>query len=109
MSTFPKPERLNGAALVTELRAAGIDVDDDGVRDEADGTITVVTDAPEAEVQAVIDAHVPPPPPADPDDEFRDAVTAAIADEPAGSPLRKLADALLGTSGPGAEPRRPTR
>lgn len=39
-------------------------------------------------------------------DEFREAVTAAVADEPAGSPLRNLADALLGTSGPGAEPRR---
>lgn len=38
-------------------------------------------------------------------DEFRSAVEAAVAGEPAGSPLRKLADALLGTSGPGAEAR----
>lgn len=46
------------------------------------------------------------PMPVDRDAEFRQAVEAAVAGEPSTSPIRKLADALLGTSGPGAEPRR---
>ena len=69
----------------------------------------------EANLRAAVDAHVADPDyvdpeyvePPDPDDEFRAAVEAAVADEPAGSPLRKLAGALLGTTaGPGAQPRR---
>ena len=69
----------------------------------------------EATLRAGVDAHVADPDyadpeyvaPPDPDDEFRAAVESAVADEPAGSPLRKLAGALLGTTaGPGAQPRR---
>lgn len=57
-------------------------------------------DVEEASVQGAVDAHVPVAPP-DPDDEFRTAIEAATS-------IADLKAALLGTQGPGAEPRRPT-
>jgi hypothetical protein len=64
------------------------------------GVVAVPDDLDPAKVQAVIDAHVPAPPP-DLDAEFRKAVEAATS-------LAALKDALLGKAGPGAEPRQPT-
>lgn len=93
MLTFPKPTALNGAALTGELRAAGFSVPDDAVRDV--GTKIEVHGVGEADrdaVKAVVDAHVPPPPPADPQAEFAAAVEAATT-------IAELKAALLGTSG----------
>lgn len=109
MLTVAAPASFQGDALAAEFRAAGLAVENDELYLRGRDLVVVPLDEADRDVvQQVIDAHVPPEPPPDPDDEFRDAVTAAVADEPAGSPLRKLADALLGASGPGAEPRRPT-
>lgn len=88
------------------VRAEGPDEDGElriEVERMTDRELTAAVDAHTDDPSWVDPEHVPAP---DPDDEFRDAVAAAVANEPAGSPLRKLADALLGTSGPGAEPRR---
>lgn len=96
--TFPKPTALHGEALTDELAAAGFldaEVSDNG-RGELE--VSGVADGDRDAVQAVIDAHVPPPPPPDPDDEFRKAVEAATS-------IADLKAALLGTVGPGAEPR----
>lgn len=52
-----------------------------------------------AQLKAAVDAHTPPAA-VDHNKAFRDAVTAATS-------LDALKAALLGTKGPGAEPRRP--
>lgn len=100
MLTFPLPAAVHGDALTEELATAGF-VADVYVRD---GELVVVgpTEGDRPAVQSVIDAHVPPDPRPDPDDEFRAAIEAATS-------IADLKAALLGTSGPGAEPRRPTR
>lgn len=54
-----------------------------------------------AQLQAAIDAHTPPAK-ADPDAEFRAALTAATT-------VAQLRDALLGKAGPGAQARHPDR
>lgn len=64
------------------------------VADEA-SPVTVV------QLQAAVDAHVPAAP-VDHDAEFRTAVEAA-------GTLAALKAAILGATGPGAEPRRPGR
>lgn len=79
--------------------------DDRLARNDETGELVHNGDVTQQQLEDAVAAHVAETPP-DPDAEFRDAVTAAVSNEPAGSPLRKLADALLGTSGPGAEPRR---
>lgn len=56
------PSTLDGALLVSELNAAGIEVGEFGVRDEGDGSIWVGTDAPLDDVLAVVQAHNPPQP-----------------------------------------------
>jgi hypothetical protein len=98
MILLPAPAALHGDALTTELAAAGL----------PDAGVTLVgdelhIDAPEsarATVERVVAAHVPPAPPADPDEEFRKSLEAATS-------WQTLRDALLGKAGPGAEPRRP--
>jgi hypothetical protein len=62
----------------------------------ADDDSTVTADA----LRAALDAHTPSPLP-DPEADFRKAVEGATS-------LAALKDALLGTTGPGAEPRQPT-
>lgn len=54
MKTFTKPENLNGAELLDELAAVGINVDK--VFDLADGTIAFETDN-ESSAAAVVAAH----------------------------------------------------
>lgn len=96
MLTFPIPKSLHGQGLSDQLKAAGLPA---LVRIEGDRLIIEgATD--QAAVQRVIDAHVPPPPPADPEAEFRKALEAATT-------VAAIRDALLGKTGPGAEPRRP--
>lgn len=100
MRTFAAPDKLNGDALAAELAAAlGVPT----VRvllDPAAGQLHVdgVDDADPAAVRRIVSAHVPPPPPADPVEEFRKAVEAATS-------LAALKAALLGSTGPGAQPR----
>lgn len=97
MLTFPVPASLNGDALTDELAAAGFpDADVTVVGDDL--RVTGIDDADRDAVRSVLDAHVPPPPPADPADEFRAAIEAATS-------IADLKAALLGTTGPGAEPR----
>jgi translation elongation factor EF-Tu-like GTPase len=80
--------------LATEVGAAMTASDSEVVIADPDSTVTT------AALQAALDAHVPTPEP-DPEDEFRKAVEAATS-------LDALKAALLGTKGPGAEPRRAT-
>lgn len=100
--TLPKPAALHGERLADELVAAGFA--DAEVSDNGRGDIEVsgVSESDRDAVQAVVDAHAPPAPEPDPDDEFRAAVEAATS-------IADLKAALLGTTGPGAEPRRLTR
>jgi len=49
----------------------------------------------------------PPPPPPDPSDELVAAIANAIKDEPPGSPVRKLGEALLGQTSKGRIAGRP--
>jgi hypothetical protein len=53
MTTYPKPENLNGAELIAELAAAGIEVN--RVQDNGDNTITLQTNDLKAE--AIIAKH----------------------------------------------------
>lgn len=97
MLTVPAPAALNGDTLEDELDAAGVPASVTLVGDE------LRIDAPESArstVEQVVQAHVPPAPPPNPDEEFRKAVEAA-------TDLAGLKAALLGSKGPGAEPRRP--
>jgi hypothetical protein len=100
MPTFTPPANLHGQQLAEELAAAGIALASELLVD-GDGQLVVDTEASPSSVQAVLDAHVPAPPP-DPEAEFRQAVEAATS-------LAALKDALLGKTGPGAEPRQPAR
>lgn len=97
MLTFPVPAALNGDALAAELRAAGVQLKNHDVSVTQD-QLCIVTDADRATVQSVVQAHVPPPPPADPEVEFRKALEGATT-------VAQIRDALLGKVGPGAEPR----
>lgn len=98
----PAPDRLDGRALVVELRAAGVEVETDGiVYDPAARTLSLdAPDTAKATVERVVGGHVPAAPAPDPQGEFRKAVEAATT-------LAALKAALLGTTGPGAESRRP--
>jgi hypothetical protein len=53
MTTYPKPENLNGAELIAELAATGIEVN--RVQDNGDNTITLETTDNKAE--AVVANH----------------------------------------------------
>lgn len=59
--SLPKPSTLNGTSLIAELRDAGIEVPENGVRDEADGTITVEGEGSSSVVAEVVAAHDPHP------------------------------------------------
>jgi hypothetical protein len=85
---------VNLAQLAAEVGAPLTASDAEVVVADADSTVTA------AGLRAALDAHTPAAEP-DPDAEFRKAVEAATS-------LAALKDALLGTTGPGAEPRQPT-
>jgi len=53
MTTYPKPENLNGTELIAELAAVGVVVDK--VRDNGDNTITLETDDKKA--AAIVSSH----------------------------------------------------
>ena len=80
MIELPRPDALHGTALAAELRAAGIDVADDAVTVVGD-VLRIGSDADEAAVRAVVDAHVPPEPTPPPPTagERLDALLAALA------------------------------
>lgn len=88
---------INLAQLDREMGGVGLSA----ALDDSDAVIEVVAPEPVAlsDLQAAADAHAAEFPP-DPDDEFRKAVEAATS-------VADLKAALLGTAGPGAEPRRP--
>lgn len=101
MSTpVSKPVRLSQLAAEvaaahgwTKPAALSLSVDESGV-----GALVVHTDgADSSKVQAAVDAHTPTAEP-DPVGEFQKVVKAATT-------LDALKAALLGTTGPGAEPR----
>lgn len=96
MISVPVPHKIHGDRLTEELAAAGLPgaqvrVVGDRLEVDAEG-------ATEAKVQQVVAAHVPPPPPPNPQDEFRKAVEGATT-------LAALKAAILGSTGPGAQPR----
>ena len=102
MAEITVTKAIDPSAIKAAL--GGVDVFTSGSDPLGAGEKRVIADVDEATLQAAIDGYAPP---TDPDDEFRAAVETAVADEPAGSPLRKLAGVLLGTTaGPGAQPRR---
>lgn len=87
MPSFPIPAALHGDALTDELAAAGFTATVYVSGDEL--VINGPADTDHDAVQAVIDAHVPPAPPPDPETEFRAAVKAATS-------IADLKAALLG-------------
>lgn len=97
MTTDTRPRvPLNGKTIDLEQLTAEI-----GAGLTASDTELVVADdkatVTAAELRAALDAHTPAPKP-DPDAEFRKAVEAATT-------LAALKAALLGSTGPGAQPR----
>lgn len=98
---LPAPADINGDALAAEIGlAVGLTVAVQLIGDEIE--VRAEDDAPldRTKVEQAVSAHVPPPPPADPEAEFRKALEAAMT-------VTQIRDALLGKTGPGAEPRRP--
>lgn len=87
---------LNGKTVRLEQLAAEV-----GAALSADAEVVVVADpaatVTAAQLRAAVDAHTPAPP-ADPDAEFRAAVENATT-------LAALKAAILGRTGPGAQPR----
>lgn len=97
----PAPDALDGARLRAQLADAGVIVDADGFHLDGDCLVFPdLTDGQRTAVQTAVDKHMSRPAPPDPATEFENAVTAATT-------LDALKAALLGTKGPGAEPRRP--
>lgn len=94
-------KNVNAQQLAAEMAAAHGWPDPAPLSVSWDGTEGEVQvhrdDAHDATVRTVIDAHVPAVDP-DPDAEFRAAVEAATT-------LAALKAALLGATGPGAQPR----
>jgi hypothetical protein len=94
MLTLPAPDPREGDRLAASLRAATLVGTDWRVASE--GALD------EATVRSTVAAHDGTPAPVvDHDAEFRAAVEAATT-------LAALKAAILGSTGPGAEPRRPT-
>lgn len=97
--TDPRPrvpiagKKIDLDQLASEVGAALSASDTEIVVADEDSPVTQET------LQAALNAHIAPAP-VDHDKAFRDAVTAATN-------LDALKAALLGTKGPGAEPRRP--
>lgn len=104
--TYPLPAALNGVALEAELATAGhrasVTVDRDTL--VVDGPADSVSDA----VAAVIAAHKPPTP-TNPAADFRSAVdavdTSKITDAGTRAAINALKAALVGSAGPGVQPR----
>lgn len=105
MLTVPAPDAANmdGDRLRDELADSGLAVSADGMS-VAGGRIVFsdLSDSDRQTVEGAVSRHMGRPLPADPDDEFRAAIEGA-------STIAELKAALLGTKGPGAEPRQPTR
>lgn len=100
MLEFTKPASLHGDALEDEIRAAGwpdaeVSVAGDVLR------VAEVPDGDRDSVKTVIDNHVPPDPPPDPDAELASAIEGA-------STLAELKDALLGNLSQGRVAGRPS-
>jgi hypothetical protein len=84
---------VNLAQLDAELGFPGL------CRNDGTGEIVANGGVTQQQLDDAVAAHTAEPEP-EPDKEFRDAVEAATS-------LADLKAALLGTKGPGAEPRRP--
>lgn len=103
MFRTPAPPVLNDATLRAELAAEGVAVGGDEMHvDGGDLVFPALSDGDRESVERVVATHLPPDPPLDPDEEFRQAIEQATS-------VADLKAALLGTSGPGAEPRRQPR
>lgn len=87
---FPLPDVIDGGVLERDLASAGYQ--DVSVHVSGDRLIVNAADLDESsrdEVKNIIDAHVPDPPARDPQEDLRQAISAA-------SNLQQLKDALLG-------------
>lgn len=106
--TFDKPVSLHGDTLTDELAAAGFP--DADVFDNGRGELVIVGPTDRDAVLAVVDSHVPPALPPDPDAEL----DAGLADVAARSDVPEWGQALIanlrGLSGHAgaAAGRRPT-
>lgn len=98
----------NPAQLHNEVRGAKHDWPASFVYKDGGWVYEVQRDDVDAShVRETLDKHTPIWPP-DPDDEIADAIREATKDEPVDSPVRRLADALLGVNGGAKVPgRRP--
>lgn len=110
MLTFPKPADLHGDVLTDELAAAGFP----DAQVSVDGHELVIVGPKDRNgVQAVVDAHVPPAPGPDPDDELDAALAGVdlttVSDAATRDALGAVIAALRGRSGRrGAAAARPT-
>lgn len=103
MLTLPSPgtDRLDGDRLRDQLAEAGVVLGNDDLYLDGDRLVfPTLNDGQRSAVQAALDAHMNRPLPPDPDAEFRKALEAATT-------LAQIRDALLGKTGPGAQPRQP--
>lgn len=98
--TLAAPVPLNGDLLADELAAAGVPDPEVALVGDEVQIIAPDDDRHRATVQQVVRAHNPPAPgpSPDPDAEFRAAVEGATT-------LAALKAAILGSTGPGAQPR----
>lgn len=111
MLTVPAPASFEGDALASEMRSAGLDVDDDELYLRGPDLVFVsLEEADRAAAQKVIDAHTPPPPPPDPDDELDAALASAAAKTTVEEKVDAVIAALRGKAGRqgAAAGRRPT-
>lgn len=103
MLTVPAPASFDGARLREQLAQDGVVLGANDLYLAGDRLVFPGLGAGHrAAVQSALTSHLDRPLPADAAIEFQAAVKAATT-------LDALKSALLGTSGPGAEPRRPAR
>lgn len=101
MLAIPAPAALDGVRLRAQLADAGIVLTVEDLH-LVDGRLyfPTLTDEHRGTVEAAVNGHMSRPAAPDPDAEFRKALEGATT-------VAQIRDALLGKTGPGAEPRRP--
>lgn len=98
MLIIPAPNNRDG---IGQALADALGVSIDQVLLVGDDLHVDAPDSARAMAEQTVRDYTPPPAPADPEAEFRAALSAATT-------VPQLRDALLGKAGPGAQARRPS-